>query len=240
MARTRWQTVAGIGIIFSVALVATPVAAKGKTNVTPLHFVSHPQAGFPEQDILVGGKGIAPGRAVRVDVKDAQHAPNLGKQVYMSYVPIPHDPFKVTAKPLGPFSRGEALGFTLGEWLAGTGSGRYIVAGDKAFLSARFQKLVPGGLYTMWCSRVKLPPKPIITDYPCGKADGSQNTLRANARGNATFNLALPPLQPSDEKTLTVVALAYHSDGQTHGADPGPFGSATHVQLFTALPAPTH
>lgn len=239
MVPARWQTVTLTSLVISLALVATPAAAAGKTTVMPLHFATHPQAGFPEQDVLVGGKGIFPGRAVRVDVKDAQHAPNLAKQVYMSYVPIPHDPFKVLAKPLGPFPRGEALGFTLGEWLAATGSGKYTVAGNNAFLSLKFQHLVPNGVYTMWCSQVKLPPRPVITDYPCGKPDGSQNTLHANARGNATFNLALSPLSPSTEKTLTVLALAYHSDGQTHGANPGPFGSATHVQIFSALPAPT-
>ena len=147
-----------------------------------------------------------------------------------------HDPFKVGENPLGPFPKGESLGFTLGQWLAATGSGTYSVDGDNAELKLSFKNLVPDGIYTVWCSRLKLPPDPIIVDRPCGLEDGSGNTFKSEAIGTGSFNLKLKPLEPSDNNTVSVIALAYHSDGKTYGANPGDFGLNSHVQLYFIIP----
>jgi hypothetical protein len=32
------------------------------------------------------------------------------------------------------------------------------------------------------------------------------------------------------------LAIAYHSDGNTYGAEPGDFGLNSHVQMFLGLP----
>ncbi len=35
---------------------------------------------------------------------------------------------------------------------------------------------------------------------------------------------------------MAMLVIAYHSDGNTYGPDPGPFGTGSHVQLFVPLP----
>lgn len=131
--------------------------------------------------------------------------------------------------PLGPFPKGASLGFTLQQWLAATGSGAYTITGDKAELNLAFQKLVPNGVYSVWCSRLSFPPNVKIVDTPCGAADGSQNAFKADAQGNATYTVKTKALPDSTKETATVVALAYHSDGKTYGAKPGEFGLNSHV-----------
>lgn len=137
---------------------------------------------------------------------------------------------------MGPFVKGESLGFSLSEWLAGTASGSYKVDSGVGTLEFSAENLVPDGVYTVWCSRIKLPPEPLVIDMPCGALDGSENVFEADANGKAEFNLVMNALEPSTQSTVNVLALAYHSDGNTFGAYPGPFGSNTHVQLFFLMP----
>ncbi len=85
-----------------------------------------------------------------------------------------------------------------------------------------FRHLVPHGLYTLWCFAGSL--------TPCGASDGSENSFQADAAGNASVTLRLAPLRPK-----TIIAIAYHSDGQSHGPLPGDFGLNTHVQLMVTL-----
>jgi len=42
----------------------------------------------------------------------------------------------------------------------------------------------------------------------------------------------------STDTHLSIFAIAYHSDGETHGAYHGDFGRITHVQAFVAVPLP--
>ena len=73
---------------------------------------------------------------------------------------------------------------------------------------------------------------------PCGELDGSDNVFTADADGNASISLEMPPLWETTEDRLSALAIAYHSDGQTYGMHPGDFGRVTHVQALAPVPAP--
>ena len=70
-----------------------------------------------------------------------------------------------------------------------------------------------------------------------GERDGTQSVFTTDADGKASLNLQFERcLQLANSQLASAVAIAMHSDGKTYGPDPGPFGSATHVQLFAMLP----
>ena len=176
-------------------------------------------------------------KVIRVEGPQAENSSNM--TVYASSEAVPHDPFKVGKNPIGPYPKGKSLGFTLQQWLEASGIGVYSVDGDNAQMELSFQKLVPDGVYTVWCSRLKMPPQPMIDDYPCGAANGTENEFKADSQGNGAFKLNLMTLAVTTNETAEVLAIAYHSDGQTHGASPGEFGLNSHVQLFYLMPQQT-
>jgi hypothetical protein len=76
-------------------------------------------------------------------------------------------------------------------------------------------------------------------DFPIGAKDGSQSIFIADARGFAEFDLKFEPcLKPGDDQLAAALAVAYHSDGNTHGPSPGDRGSRSHVHLFAILANP--
>ena len=81
-------------------------------------------------------------KVLRVEGADAKDPENLEKTVYAAAEAIKHDPFKVGENPLGPFEKGESLGFTLGDWLEATGGGTYSVDEDGAELDLIFDKFL--------------------------------------------------------------------------------------------------
>ena len=199
-----------------------------------LQFVNHLQAELPEQDVFILS-GDNSGQVVRIDVgQDSDEVKQM--QAYSTLGITEHDPFKLGSDPLGPYPIGNDLGFTIGDWLSAAGSGKYSVDAETATLAASFENLVPEGVYTVWCSRLKFPPSPAVIDTPCGAIDGSENVFTADAEGRASNELSFPPLMQSTESEAQVFALAYHSDGKTYGYMPGDFGSSTHVQIFAMLP----
>lgn len=221
--------------LIAVALITITANASMTVNV---QFVNHIQAGLPEQDVFVVLNDSALNNVFRVEANDTKNPVILKRMAFATASATPHDPFKLGQNPLGPHARGAALGFTLEQWLAATGSGTYTVDGESAEMKFAFQKLVPNGMYTVWCSRLTFPPNFDVVDTPCGEPDGSQNVFRADSQGNGAFNLKLKPLPDSTKETASVIALAYHSDGKTYGAVPGDFGLNSHVQIFFLLPQP--
>jgi hypothetical protein len=208
-------------------------AAEPQAKHFSLEAISHVAMGLPEQDVYVE-QDPSSGQVVRIlhdQVDLYKDAP-----IYAATELKEHNLFQTGESPLGPFEKGEALGMTLGEWLSASGKGSYTVIGDQAKINLRFENLVPGGVYTLWCSRVSFPPNINIVDEPCGDANGSQNSFTADKKGRAQFRLDLPAVQESSAETATVFALAYHSDGQTYGAYPGDFGLNSHVQIAAMLP----
>jgi len=180
-----------------------------------------------------------PTQVVRVEGEQAKDPATLAKTVYATAEPTLHDLFKVGSNPLGPFPKGESLGFTLEQWLYASGIGIYSVDNENAQLELSFKNLVANGVYTVWCSRLTFPPEPNVVDMPCGAEDGSENGFTADAKGLGSFSLKLKLLEASTEETASVIAVAYHSDGKTYGASPGDFGLNSHVQIFFMIPEPT-
>lgn len=177
-------------------------------------------------------------KVYRVEGAEAKDPKILSKTAYAAAAKVDHDPFKLGKNPLGPYDAGKSLEFTLGDWLAASGSGTYSINDGKAKIKVSFQKLVPNGIYTVWCSRLTFPPNFNVVDRPCGASDGSKNSFKADAEGSADFKLDLKPLEESTKETTSLIAIAYHSDGKTHGESAGDFGLNSHVQLFFPVPVP--
>src|SRR3989338_757233 len=130
-----------------------------QSRVVPVVFANHLQAGFPEQDVFIeSGTASSKSQVVRMEGNIATGSAVLNSLVYASATTTIHDPFKVGQNPLGSFPKGKSLGITLEQWLAGTGSGTYTVDSGAATLDLTFQNLVPNATYTLWCSRLTLPP----------------------------------------------------------------------------------
>lgn len=222
------------------ALMALAVLLSGCATVmaksTDFEMVNHLQADMPEQDVYMSKGDMDSSMVMRVDAEIAAMPDMADRMVYASAEMNEHDPFMLGEAPLGPVEKGDALGFTLAEWLSATGKGTYTVIGDQAKIDLSLANLVPSGVYTLWCAYVKLPPEFLVTDYPCGEPDGSGNVFTASEDGSLEIHLLTNPLHDTTDTRLAVLGMAYHSDGKSYGMFPGEFGHKTHVQLFYPLP----
>ncbi len=215
-----------IATVFSFSLLTAQ-----EMDEPNLFFVNHILAGMAEQDVfLATDDGMV--QRIPGDVPLA----SIGQPLYTTAEAQEHDPFALSENPLGPFEMGSEMGITLGNWLKAGGTGTYTVDGDVAQIELVLNNLVPNGVYTAWCSVAILPPEVMITDLACGADDGSENTFTANEQGNATFSVSTDALPPTTETSLSMVALAYHSDGNTYGAHPGDFGANSHVHILAVIP----
>lgn len=249
----RWILL--FAIIFLLMILASTIDASAdqssaQINVTLRSSIYLPTP-RPIQDIFLVLNNTTPNMVYRVERNQAEDLVNIEKKVYATTNATPHDTYKITPHPLGPFPKGKDLGFTLGQWLAAIGTGTYAEVNGNATLNLTFYKLVPNGTYTVWLHRVTMPPNYKFEFTPVGASDGSQNVFNADANGSAAFNLKLKALPPSTNVTYpdyvamyvtkkvplstnitwTLITVAYHSDGKAHGAMPGELGKATHMQL---------
>lgn len=211
-----------VGVLFTVGLAQT----------AQLTFVNHLQAGMNEQDIYVeheaGSANVF--RAVATDE-------DMSAMLYTSAAPVKHNP--ASAEDIGPFSKGMPLNITLGEWLAGTGTATFSCNNGQGSLEASFDKLIPNSVYTLWHFFMPLPPTTPFQsiDLPVGARDGSQNVLRSDASGHASYSVSFDTCLPFSMNTLaSALALAYHSNDVTYGLEPGNFGTVSHVQLLVFFP----
>lgn len=216
---------------------ASTAVAPAALALEAVPLVTHEQFGVFEMDAFVD-RGDGQG------VYRAQPGDSPASLVYTTATTTAHDP---TFKNDGPFPRGASTGVTLADWLSARGAVAYACQGGKATVDASFAHLVPNGAYTLWYARFTMT-KGAITgdvDKPLGAADGSQNAVKVDGKGNAKYHLADAPcllpttLDKDGTGYATLFALAYHSDGAAHGPVPGDFGSQTHVQLFAMAAAPT-
>lgn len=216
-------------VVFSI--LGTSILSAQGSNSEDLLFVNHILMGLAEQDVYLATED---GMVQRIpgDVPLA----SIGQPLYMAAEAQEHDPFGLTEEPLGPFAMGDEFGMTLGDWLKAGGTGTYTVDGDAVQVELNLNNLVPNGVYTVWCSIVTLPPEHTITDDPCGAEDGSDNMFTADEDGNATFSAITSVLPSTTDTSLSMVALAYHSDGSTYGVHPGEFGTHSHVQILAVIP----
>lgn len=214
------------GSLLLVLMVATTVSAG---RVDKLRLTTFIERGVTERDVLVEKEGLAAGMVDRVSPFEIKGAAILSKPVYATTKG--NTVAAAFGRTPGPFPKGPALGFTLGQWLAARGTGTRAVDGDTVELKLSFRRLVPNGVYTVWCVPVG------GEDAPCGAADGSQNLIRADVSGNARFEARMTPIPAQMKTTGTIVALAYHSDGKSYGKIPGMFGQYVHVQLVFVVPS---
>ena len=227
---------AGVGLLTGAGS-GTGEAAEPAQADTPvsldLAFVTHLDMDLPEQDVFIE-REPGSGEVWRVTKGDNDMNATLYKTAHM----VKHDPFNPDA--LGPYPKGEPLGATLGEWLRHQGTGSYTCQNGEGILETSFSGMVPNGVYTMWHAFIALPPTTPFSgtlDLPLGARDGSESVFRADAHGNATFERRFTPcLEMSDVWTTSMLAVNYHSDGQTYMADPGEFGIKAHIPLFLMLP----
>ena len=151
---------------------------------------------------------------------------------------IEFDPFQVLDNPMGPYEIGEPLGMNLKEWLGARGRGTYTQNGDTATIDIEFAGLVPDAVYTMWCFVMDLPPEFEARPQACGANDGSENTFISDEHGEMSVQMSIDAILFPSDTQVAGLALAWHSDGQTHGNDPGPFGTTTFTQLGAIVAPP--
>ncbi len=198
-----------------VLMFSSPAGAGVDIELT---FTSHLQKNLVEQSVHVE-REVGSGQVYRVTPVD-QHrylnSPAYGTDEIVALAPSNHG-------AVGPYQIGKALGFTLGDWLAATGTARYRCDGDDGKVEAAFDKLVPNGVYTMWYVMQPRPPlEPFkVLPMPLGARDATQNSFGANAKGHAKFAVTFSPcLQLSGRQVDTFLALVWHSDGKRRLAAP--------------------
>jgi hypothetical protein len=217
-----------------VFILSAGAAAAGGMSKLEITFVDHIKAEMIEQDVFVE-KTPGSGEVFRVTVED--NADFLNQPVFTVASSVHHDPMNKEA--IGPYAKGQELGFTLGEWLGASGTANYNCADGKGAIEASFENLVPNGVYTMWNFYLAMPfTEPFSTyDVPVGKRDGSSSVFKTDGNGAAKFSASFEPcLQGSGPQLGAGLAIAYHSDGKTYGSGPGSMGDKSHVHLFALLP----
>lgn len=218
-----------------LVLMSLPLAqvSHGQDVSVELAFITHLDADLPEQDVYIERVADS-GKFYRVTKGDH----NMAAQVYRLTKEQHHDPFDPDA--VGPYEDAVPLGFTLGDWLKHQGTGTYTCTDGVGALDLSFTGLVPNGIYTMWHAFVAIPPPEPFTgtlDLPLGARDGSESMFVAEADGSKDFRHTFEPcLQMSDTWTTSMLAINYHSDGNTWGGHPGHFGKDAHIPLFVSLP----
>ena len=237
-------TLLATSILAADLSAAQSVASKSwEVNVTLLSSIYLPTP-RPVGDVFFELNNATPDMVYRIESGQAKDPINLGKMAYATTNATRHDVYKLMPNALGPFPKGKALGFTLEQWLAATGLGTYIEENDNAALNLTFHNLVANGTYSVWSHRVTMPPDYNYSFTPVGASDGSQNVFKADADGNGIFKLKLKALPLSTNVTYkdyvamyitkqvpistritwTLISVAYHSDGKTHGPTPGEMG----------------
>lgn len=206
-------------------------------NVSFARHVDFPMP-MPVQDAYIVLNDSTPDLVYRADPMQSKDPIMMAKEAYATTNHTPHDPLMETSNPVGPFPKGEDLGFTLGEWLSATGGGTYTVMNESATMDFTFHNLVPNGTYTVWWAGVMHLPEYKFVVAPAGALDGSENAFQADGKGNGAFRVDLPVLPTGTNETRTLIVVRYHSDGKVPGAKPGEYGKTAHVQLLYRMPLP--
>lgn len=126
-------------------------------------------------------------------------------------------------------AKGEPIGFTLGDWLAASGSVTFTPsAGGKVEIAMSFDHLKPGGHYSLFENHFDQ--KPVGFTPLDGIA--TTNDFVAGPDGRAKLTIVAPQPLTHDNAVL----LVYHSDGTAHGAQRGDIGVNVHHQLIARIP----
>jgi hypothetical protein len=220
--------------IFALVTLFTMVVSASADDKVELVFINHLQKSLVEQHVYVE-RVPKSGEIFRVTPVDQHRYTN--SPVFAAAKSVANAPMNHGA--IGPYKRGKPLGITLGDWLAASGAGSYTCINGAGKVQAKFSKLVPNAVYTMWYALVPRPPlDPFVAlDMPLGKRDGSQSVFTTDAAGSLNIESTFKPcLQMGGLQVDALLAIAWHSDRKTYGATPGPFSTVTHVQLLAEFP----
>lgn len=100
---------------------------------------------------------------------------------------------------------GEAI--TWGQWSAVEARMSAKCIGQGTHIVVHVSNAVPNGVYSLW-----------FNGLPLGEDDGSENAVHVSAAGEGQLS-AIDPAGCAPAGSLLI--LAYHNDGQLHGAMPG-------------------
>ena len=219
-----------------VAFLCLVVTGQAQNSYTlELTFVDHLKAGLIEQDVFVT-KAEKEHEVYRIFPEERETY--LDATLFKSQQPQTHNPFDRTLA--GPFTRGESIDVTLRQWLQARGTAKCTCEGGWGKVSASFENLMPNAVYTMWhafMAKDNVDNFIGTLDLPIGERDGTQSVFRTDASGKAQLDVKFEKcLQLTDSQLVSMLAIAWHSDGKTYGITPGPFGQVTHLQLFALLP----
>ena len=228
--RLRVQS-AQVGVSSAILLAFS--SAPAYSDPLQLEFESLTSAGMVEQDVFVTTDDGARVRRVPLSQIDEMR----GSELYGTTEPPAFEPLKLN--PTETYAKGRALGLTLDEWLAASGSGSYECVEGKSSVSLQFDGLVPNAVYTVWNFIDAEPP----TDpwqtllFPLGARDGSDAEFETDSEGRAAYKATFQPcLETSGTQTLAGLAVAWHADGKVYGALPGDLGVVTFTQIMALLP----
>lgn len=223
-----------LGIFMLQLGFSTSVRAQNSYSIE-LTFVDHLKAGLIEQDVFVQ-KNEGPKNVFRVLPEEREQY--LDHDLYTTKLSHHHNPFD--KKLIGPYKRGKSIGITLRDWLKAKGTATCSCEGGWGKVEASFENLMPNAVYTMWHAFMAKDNKQDFIgtfDLPVGLRNGDQSVFKTNDQGYAQLELHFPKcLQLTDTQLMSMLAIAWHSDHQTYGISPGPFGQVSHIQLFAAFP----
>lgn len=127
---------------------------------------------------------------------------------------------------LDPVFKPDGQPLTFGEFYEASGTASVNCTKKGTHVVIKASGLIPKGVYTAWLLIFEEPGFTpdfinLTAEIPLGAPDGSENTLKASAAGEA----ALSAFQPADcllDEFEFHLVLVYHPDGQTYGPTPGP------------------
>lgn len=113
---------------------------------------------------------------------------------------------------------------TWGRWSAITGTVRSKCTVGGTHFTVHVSRAVPKALYTVWLVLPDLPP-----GMPAGNPEGTNNAFMTSATGEGQLSFFRPGIAGDPRWPACVLSspyaahaiLAYHMDGQSHGASPG-------------------
>lgn len=220
-------------LICAAATLAAPAVAGDEIE---LLFAGHLEYEMVEQHVYVERE---PGSGDVWRVTPPEVYRYRDSPIYATAQTVANAPFTHGGSAVGPHPRGNALGMTLGDFIAATGTGAYACDDGIGTVEVSFDNLVPDGVYTMWYSLIPRPPlDPFVAlDIPVGARDGSDSVFTAGGDGHADYRARFTPcLQLGGLQVDAMIAIAWHSDGNTYGANPGTFSTVTHVLMWANLP----
>lgn len=212
-----------------------PPGATETVRVAIYNGIADIDMGIPQQDVYVQMPGKPENEVYRI-TKDQLTDELRNATAWRSSERQEEDLFGVGDNPVGPYPKGEAHPFTFGEFISANATLTY----TKGLITDHFHVeaagLVPNSVYSMWCVMTWPPPVATNQEWPCGAPDGSDAVFNSSAEGTLSIERTIPIMPYSSDTRFSSLCLAYHSDGETHGFDPGDYGKNTHIQLCWDVP----